>query len=776
MINKTLFIFLLIILACSGKSQRPIGSWQDYLSYSNATKVAVAGDRIYCLTDGGLFFLNISDNSINKFNALNGLSDFGIKTIAYSAENEVLVVAYKNSNIDLIYQSGVVNLADIKRKQMIGDKNIYNILFQGKTAYLSCGFGIVAINLEKREIKDTYIIGPGGTPVKINDTETDGQLLYAATDRGLYTAALNGTNLLDFNNWHKVETISRPSGKYSHVAFHSGSIVAVYTTDQWDKDELYRFKNGTWERYFPQIYYVYDMQVLGGYLTIPTRGDIYIIDSNHNLQGKVYEYPFKDRTVNDLNPRSAVFSVNSGLWVADYTYTLVNGVNSEFSSVVPEGPADNRAFNLLTLNNRLWVASGGRDDAWNNTWTAPKFQLYNQGQWQHYTQKEYPSMNNFFDMVNFAAIPSDPDHFYAGSWGGGVLEFQGDQLINRYTQANSTLQTALPQQPNEPYVRIGGLCFDAVGNLWVTNSEVPNVLSVLKSSGEWQSFNLPEIANQRSIGQLIVTQSEDKWIIVPRGHDVYVVNKDVTQKKYLQVTAYFNNGETELFTRMNDVYAIAEDHDGAVWLGTSKGVAVYYNAERIWEQGTMYATQPSLDLNDGLFHPLLETEAVTTIAVDGANRKWMGTKNSGVYLISDDGEKEILHFTQENSPLLSNNISSIVINERGEVFFGTSEGLISYQGDANQGATSFNDVYVYPNPVRETYSGPVVVTGLVEQTDVRITDISGNLVYKGESLGGQAVWNGKNLNGNRVKTGVYLVFCSDKKGTKTHVTKLLFIH
>ncbi len=224
-------------------------------------------------------------------------------------------------------------------------------------------------------------------------------------------------------------------------------------------------------------------------------------------------------------------------------------------------------------------------------------------------------------------------------------------------------------------------------------------------------------------------------------------------------------------------FSIAEDHEGAIWIGTSTGVAVYNSPSRIWNSDSFYAIQPSVDINDGNYHPLLETETITSIAVDGANRKWIGTKNSGVYLVSENGEQEILHFTNENSPLFSNSITAIGINQlSGEVFIGTDKGLISYMGDATGGKPAFENVYVYPNPVRETYDGPVTVSGLLENTDIKITDISGNLVYHTTSLGGQAIWNGKSLNGNRVKTGVYLVFCSDEFGEQTHITKLLFIN
>ncbi len=239
----------------------------------------------------------------------------------------------------------------------------------------------------------------------------------------------------------------------------------------------------------------------------------------------------------------------------------------------------------------------------------------------------------------------------------------------------------------------------------------------------------------------------------------------------------FRNSDGDFFTEMNDVYALAEDKNGEIWVGTSTGVAIYSNPQKIWTEEVLYATRPGLDSPDDFFHPLLEKESITAIAIDGANRKWFGTKASGVFLISENGETELQHFNSENSPLPGNEITDIAINNQtGEVFIGTAAGLISYMGEATAGNEEYNDVYVYPNPVRETYEGPIVIKGLVDDTDLRITDISGNLVHKTTSLGGQAIWDGKNLNGNRCKTGVYLVFMATPAGEKTKITKLLFIH
>ena len=387
-------------------------------------------------------------------------------------------------------------------------------------------------------------------------------------------------------------------------------------------------------------------------------------------------------------------------------------------------------------------------------------------------------MNGFHDIVNIVVDPRDPEHVFMGSWGAGVIEFQGNQFVRRYDQFNSSLQTALPSDPYPHFVRIGGMSFDSKYNLWVTNSLVGEPLSVFKADGSWESFELEGVQSNYDVGNIVLAENEDQWIMLPRfGRDLYVRKADGSEGRRLTVTSYFNNGTTESFKRMPDVYALAVDRDGAIWVGTSAGIAVYFSPEEIWDNDPYYASQPGLDLDDGIYHPLLESEMVTAITVDGANQKWIGTKNSGVFLVSEDGQQEIEHFDESNSPLLSNSVTTIAVNDKtGEVFFGTPEGIISYRGTATAGTEAYADVYAFPNPVRETYQGDIVITGLMEDTDVKITDISGNLVHKTTSLGGQAVWDGKNLNGNRVSTGVYMVFGNDKTGEKTFTTKILFIH
>jgi ligand-binding sensor domain-containing protein len=775
--NRFITFLFLFFAALGATGQGVVGEWKEYLSFSNAFKVADAGNKVYCATEGGLFYYDLSDNSVNKITRLNGLSDFGIKTIAYSAANKLLLVAYKNSNIDLVYDNNVVNLSDLKRKVMTGDKSINNILFIGNEAYLSCGFGIVVINLEKMEVKDTYLIGPNGSQLNVFDLAVKDNLIYAATESGIYYADLNNQNLLDYRNWSHVNDIPQANEKYVEVEVFAGSLIARYYMGTGDQGLMYIKKTNGWESFYDNdVVYISEIRASGNRLTLKGLRWIGILDAN-GLETKSYTtYPGLEEKRDNIDPISAFFSETTGLWVADSNYGLVKiGANTS-ESIMPNGPIDNRAFSLYDNNKDLWVAPGGYGSAWGGVGIAPHFQLFRDGNWTHFSGKEIPTMTNFWDIVCMVSDPADRDHIFVGSWGGGLLEFKDGKLLHRFFQGNSTLQSALDSDPQNQYVRVGGLNYDSKGNLWMTNSEALDVLSVLHSNGSWEKFNLPGVA-KKTIGQLIVNQADDKWIVAPRGNNLYVVNSDASKKIYLPVKAYFNNGETELITDMNDIYSIAEDKDGAIWLGTSKGIAVYFNPQKIWETGFIYASQPGLDLKDGLYHPLLATETVTAIAVDGANRKWMGTSNSGVYLISDNGEKEIHHFTEENSPLLSNTITSLAIDQNtGELFIGTKSGIVSYMGEATGGNDDFSNVMVYPNPVRETYDGPVVISGLVEESDVKITDISGNLVFKTTSLGGRATWDGKTLNGNRASTGVYLIFLSDKTGDKTHISKLLFVH
>jgi hypothetical protein len=349
------------------------------------------------------------------------------------------------------------------------------------------------------------------------------------------------------------------------------------------------------------------------------------------------------------------------------------------------------------------------------------------------------------------------------------------QLKQIYNQDNSPLQNINPF--TNGFVRVGGMAFDQMHNLWINNSDVSKPIQVLKNNGEWKSFAIGNTINAPTMSDMIVDEFNQKWVVLPRGFGLLVYNDNYTiddesDDYYKQLDIRDETGA--LIT--NNIYCIAQDLDGVIWLGSDLGVLAYYNPGGFKDNNNFFASRLKVyeQENDTVVQYLLETQTVTAIAVDGANRKWLGTSGGGVFLVSDDGQQTIVSFNKENSPLISNNIKDIEINDNtGEVFFATDLGIVSYKGTATTGHADFFDVYVYPNPVMSNYTGEITITGLVSNVDVKITDVAGNLVYETRALGGQAQWNAMNFKGERVKTGVYLVFNSNVDGTKTYVTKIL---
>ena len=761
---KSLSIILILLLSSVlSFSQNFIGGWTSYLPYNKAIKLALTSDKVYCATDGGLFYYNKIDNSLNKFSKENGLSDSDISTIAYSESTNILIIAYNNANLDLISGNTIFNLSDIKKKPILGDKNIYSIYFLNDRAYLACGFGIVVIDLIKKEIKETYKIGHLGEQIKINTITSDNQYLYAGTDEGLYMADLDSPNLLNFEYWHKDPQFSHSGDIIGSLINKNGSIYLSRLNTSSGQDSIYYNKIGTWEPY--PYFQSEQIQSLNKF------DDRFIICSKYNVDvfddsGNVLKHLYTGRPACGNYDQSDVF------WVADKIVGLIKNPGSwEIINLVPEGPADGIVANMTFRNGKLLAVAGGTTSSWNN--------LYMKAQVYEFENKKWTNWKNdsIRDLINIIIDPLDNNHYFAASWGYGLLEFKNGELQEIYRDHNSTLQTIIP---NGKFFRLSGMDYDKDGNLWVANSGVAEPLSVLNTDGEWFSFPIASAVNAENMIDIIITESDHKWIALQGGNGLFVFDDKGTWEnddddEYVKLSIVDKDGG--IIT--NEVYSIAEDRDGNIWVGTNQGPLIYYSPYQVFSDDLFYAQQIIVPRNDGsgLGDPLLGTESITTIEIDGANRKWLGTKDGGVFLVSEDGFDQIFEFNTENSPLLSNSIMDIEINdETGEVFFGTDGGIISFISDATQPSEIFEDVYVFPNPVRESYMGDVVIKGLVENTNVKITDINGNIVHESKSLGGQALWDGKNYNNDRVATGVYLVFCTTEDGLQTFVTKLLFIH
>ncbi len=759
-----------------------LGKWRDYLSYNVGVSIAIADNKVYCATPYCIFYFNKDDNSMNRLSNINGLSDFGISTIKYSSKFKVLLVAYTNSNIDIIdNNSDIINFSDLKRKQILGNKTINRITFLGDYAYLSCSFGIVVFNLAKKEIEDTYNMGPNGNAINVLDVAIDDKNIYAATEKGIYTAPLSGANLAYFNSWTKMK-MPYPDKKYNCIIYFNNKIFANQSNKKDFTDSLYVYDKSSWNKFEPECpTFIHSLDVSNGKLIISAENYVDIIDTDEKVSNHIWNY-----NPANANPSQALLDNDNILWVADKRLGLVKyHLDGNFESMIPDGPATNSVWSMACEEGKLWVATGGLAPNWDNAWGTNTDNLgtytynTNSDSWFSFTPNNTKALVPVSGYISTAIDPLNTNLAYIGTWNRGLMMFQNDQYYKTYNETNSSLRPFV--YGNYKPLRVGGIHFDKDNYMWITNPGADKPISVKApgENGEWKSFAAPGITNDMFLSDFAIDDIGQKWIIIPRGKGILVFNDNNTisytaddQFKKLSNSPGLGNLPSL------SVYSIANDLQGEIWVGTDQGVAVFYSPGSVFS-GSDFDAQQILVNQNGHWENLLQTETVTAIAVDGANRKWFGTQNAGVYLMSADGTQQIEHFNKDNSPLFSNTITSIVINhQNGEVFFGTNIGIISYRGTATKGADNYSDknsVYAYPNPVRENYEGNVAIKGLVTDSDVKITSINGNLVYSTKAFGGQAIWNMRNFDGTKVYSGVYLVLCSNDDGTETIATKILVI-
>ena len=741
--------------------QTPVGSWSDHLIYNSVSAVCAGSAEVYASTGSSILVYNKEYDELKKMSRMTGLTETGISAINWSEENNALLIAYISTNIDLIRDNRIYNIPDISRKYISGKKTINRIRMNGKYAFLACSFGIVVVDILKNEIFDTWKPGSGSETNEIWDITFGDGKVYAATAAGVYTADLSDTGLAYFGNWTLLINMPEPYGRYTSVVWSGNKLYAnlsltnsrgdyVYVYD--GTAELFSYIPGTFNRSFESAKNGFIITASSSVRHYGTDGTLITSVSSTQWPDPDFSHAVED---------------GQEIWIADSKSGLIryNNTNNPKSYTLP-GPLSNNAFHITSADGKTIISGGGANVSWNNLWRSLQVSVHDGNDWTGI------SSSSISDPMRTIIDPDDRSHFFVSTWGAGLLEYRNNILVNQYSDANSPLQTIIP---GKPYVRICGLAMDKEKNLWMTQSEVQGNIKGLKPDGTW--IVNPLTIDAQMIGDIIITERGDKWIVLPRGNGLFVLDDNDTPE------AFGDDRSNKMIVEEADgdiipnIYSLAEDLEGNIWVGTDQGPLVYYNPERVIEEN-IKAFRIKIPRNDGtdIYDYMLKTETITAIAVDGANRKWLGTFSSGAYLLSPDGTLLIRNYNEENSPILSNNITSIAVdNKSGDVWFGTDRGVQSVRGDAVQGEEKFNNVYTFPNPVRRDFSGNVTIMGLMRNSQIKITDISGNLVYETESSGGEASWDLKTYNGERVATGVYLVFCASSDGTQSCVTKMLVI-
>jgi ligand-binding sensor domain-containing protein len=738
----------------------PIGQWREHLNYQTAIQV-VYGNKLYCATSQALFAID-ANNQSQRFSKANGLNDIGVSTIGWDEQGQQLIIAYQNSNLDIIKDNNTRNIGDIKRSSFPGDKRIQHIYCENGTAYLSSGIGIILANLNRYEISDTWTIGQQGNATRVNAFIQNNNYRYAATDEGL-KIALPTSNPANYQNWNLVSNL--PAGPVTHIAKGDNDRMVVRTTNG-----LYIGSGTQWQAlYNDPSWPILNIE------SAPNRG-VLICERRSNGEARVILLSYNGTISRILSqpgvislPRSATMN-NEQIWVADQFGGLSRFGNT-IDRFIPNGPNGNAPTGqMISKAGVIRAAAGSINEAWNYQFNRDGIYQFQNDQWLSFNNQTITAFNSIFDFITLANDPRN-NSFWAGSFGGGLIRLSDNSTPQVFRSQNSSLQEAIGDPGN---IRVSGLAFDSRNNLWISNYGAAKPLSLRSASDStWHSFSLPFTLLENGIAQIVIDDQDQLWILGPKGNGLicYAPGNNPTNTNDDAWRRYLSgNGNGNLPS--NNIYSLAKDKDGSIWVGTDKGIGIIRCTDRVFAGGGCEAIQPVVQ-QDRLAGLLFADEQVQCLAVDGANRKWVGSKN-GLWLISANGERIIYRFTAENSPLLGNDVRQLSIDpQTGEVFISTTNGICSFRSTATEGGQSNQDVKVFPNPVPPGYQGTIAIRGLVDHALVKITELNGKLVHQTRALGGQAIWNGRQYNGTQVAPGVYLVVIRDDNGKEYIATKIV---
>lgn len=742
----------------------PVGLWREHLPYNSAIDVAAGSDKVYCATPYSLFSVSLTDNLIERYSRVTGLSETGISTIRFDDAREKLFVAYSNSNIDIIYRNDIYNIPDIKRDNIIGDKTVYNIYPLSGNFFLSTGLGVIVVDGNRYEVKDSWFIGAGGNQVKVNGFTSDANFYYAATEEGLKRIAINSPAPANHTNW---QLISGTNG------LSVGSCKNVFTIQNrvvvQKNDSLFIQNGSNWSLLYTD----------GWPWVSSSTAENKILLCEKQISGVSRVVILNaDGTVNRLLANTGAVSfprkgilVNNQPWVADQFACLSRFETSSLSyeQYLLNSPQGIASGEMLVYNNVFYATAGSVNDAWNYLYNGDGVFSFKEGSWANTNRYKFSQLDSLLDFICIAVDKRD-ETVWAGSYGGGLLHIKPGPSFEIFKQNN------LGAAVGDPFsYRVSGLAFDSDNNLWISNYGATQPLQVRKADGSWKNFSLPFSLFENALSQIIIDDNNYKWIVAPKGSGLISYDHGASidntgDDKWRRYGSGAGNGNLP----SNDVLCAAKDKNGYIWVGTNDGVGVIQCPELAFSSPTCDAVWPIVP-NGNFAGYLFKGQDVRSIAVDGADRKWMATRN-GVFLVSASGEKVIYQFTETNSPLLSSDVKKITIDGKtGEVYFATSKGICSFRSTATEGGEANENVLVFPNPVPPGFSGTIAIRGLVNNAIVKITELDGRLVYQTRALGGQAVWDGRNYKGQRIASGAYLVLVSDDGRKERTATKIFFI-
>ncbi|WP_338873836.1 two-component regulator propeller domain-containing protein [Spirosoma sp. SC4-14] len=736
------FILHALVLTGQLPSFAQIGTWQPYVSYRLGQSVVVAGSKVYAASQNGLFYYDKASSETRTLSKVDGLSDIGISRLAYLTNQKRLLIAYRNGNLDFLSLTDSNEPGSVQNVNTIvtatnlpSSRTINHINRVGDYAYLSTDFGLVVLNLLKNEIRDTYFSQrTDGSALPIYQTTVTTDSLYAltapllSTETGRRLRAVRfaaAVNIADPANW---AMIPAPALQLESIATNQNRLSVTV-----NGVGIYERQSSGWLLTQPMQNAIIRQFSASEALILATETGVTVAGSA-TYTGSLL-----------VNPVEVVADGNQ-VWVADSQSGLLLGSAGSFQQILPEGPTQDSFLGLFAYSQNLVALPNGPQDATQRTTARPPFERLSvaNGRWVG------EAGNGPAIGFNSAVYLATEQKLYLSSYGGGLWSWADGQSLT---------PIMLPASVG-PY--ISSLATDLDGNLWISTAGYnaqQATLHVRRADGQFQSFPAVGLI---TINQVVPDDNGFIWLRLSSG-GILVFDPQTNRSRLLTS----QTGQGGLLT--NAVQAVAKDRNGAIWVGTDLGPTVFDNPAGAFD-ATIDAQPPILNRRR-----LLANEPVTAIAVDGGNRKWIGTR-SGLYHVTSDGSQLLDTFTADNSPLPTNTIQALAIEPvSGKIFIETPNGLVAYQGPATEPAPVLSNLTIFPNPVRPDFSGTVGISGLTENSTVKIMDAGGQLVYETRSQGGTASWNLRDYRGRSAQTGIYLVVVVTADGLEGVAGKLAVV-
>ncbi|PKG41341.1 type IX secretion system anionic LPS delivery protein PorZ [Psychroflexus sp. MES1-P1E] len=759
------FVLIFLIFPSIVLSQDFSDRWKGYFSYYNITDLDESDNKVYAAAENAYFIYDIPTQSIQTVTSIEGLSGNKISKIYHSKNYGLTCIGYEDGLIQIVMDNNqnIFSVVDIRDKISISpnNKRINNFFeFEGKL-YMSTDFGIAEYSLQNLEFGDSFFIGENGSQIQINQITILGEKIYAATSlEGIKSADITNPNLIDFEAWQTEYT-----GNWKGILNFSNTIFGLR-----NNNTISTLENGTASIFEAVGSNVTGFNVSGDQLVITAANQVSAFNSELNMEAFIDQLQNTEFSINtSVSSNGQYFLGHRSLGLLN----LQNSTTTTFSELSPAGPLLNRIFSLEASSSDLWITFGEFDQFLN------PFPLNSRGL-SHLTEGEWinidvENLNNARELSNVTIDPSNPNRVFVGSFFDGLLEIENNELIQQYDSSNSSIE-GVPGNLNDN--RIGASVFDTQGRLYFTNSIAENQLKRLNANGEFENIDM-------SNGYLNPTETSSSKMVIDNNNNIFigtlgdgVVAYSASTGTSALISSNIQGVEfPDTFNANPNITALEIDENSRLWIGTQAGLRVMSNPTAIFNESQNVSVSPIIIEDvDGLPQELLFEQFITDITTDGANNKWISTADSGVFQVSANGQDILNIFNVENSPLPTNSVRTVEINQAtGEVFFGTPSGLLSYSSRVTSGNKTLENLRAYPNPVRPNYTGLVTIDGLTNGANVKITDVSGNLVFEEFVDGGSLQWDTRAFGKHKVASGVYFIVVTGEDQIETKVGKIMII-